>query len=144
MRIYCRVTDNGLVPMYDSDLEEKRRLKIGTDVLCDIKKPRNYKFHKKFFALIRLTFDNLPHNIQDILGIYSEADMLLSLKIDLGISSIVSISGRDVYREGSISFAAMDEAEFEGFYNRCVNMILHRYLAGTNRSDLLEEVERYL
>lgn len=144
MKIYCKVTEYGLVPMYDSDLDEKHKLKIGFTVLCDIKKPRNYKFHKKFFALIRLTFDNLPHSLQDALNIYSEADLLLSLKIDLGISSIVSISGRDVYREGSISFAAMDEAEFEGFYNRCVNMILHKYLHGTNQTDLLEEVSRYL
>lgn len=48
MKIYCRVTDLGLVPMYDSDYEEKKRLKVGDTVLCDIKKPRNYEFHKKF------------------------------------------------------------------------------------------------
>lgn len=144
MKIYCRVTEYGLVPMYDSDLDEKKRLKIGSTVLCDIKKPRNYKFHKKFFALLRLTFDNLPHHLHDGLNIYSEEDLLLSLKLDLGISSVVRMGARDVYRDGSISFAAMDETEFDGFYNRCVNMILNRYLRGTNRADLLEEVDRYL
>ena len=60
MDIYCRVTEQGLVPMYDSDLEEKRRLKIGDTVLCKISRPRNYEFHKKFFALVRLTYENLP------------------------------------------------------------------------------------
>lgn len=131
MKIYCQVTEYGLIPMYDSDLDEKKKLKIGSTVLCDIKKPRNYKFHKKFFALVRLTFDNLPHSLQDALNIYSEADLLLSLKIDLGISSIVNISGRDVYREGSISFTAMDETEFEIFYRRCINIILYKYMQGT-------------
>lgn len=144
MKILCQVTELGLMPMYDSDLEEKRKLKIGSTVLCDVKKPRNYKFHKKFFALLRLTFDNLPHHLHESLNIYSEEDLLLSLKIDLGISFVVNISGHDVYREGSISFAAMDEAEFEGFYHRCVNVILHRYLKGTGRQDLIDEVERFL
>ena len=50
MDIYCRVTDIGLIPMYDSDLDEKHRLRIGDNVLCTIKRPRNYDFHKKYFA----------------------------------------------------------------------------------------------
>ena len=58
MDIYCRVTDIGLVPMYDSDLDEKHRLRIGDNVLCTIKRPRNYEFHKKYFALLRLTVAN--------------------------------------------------------------------------------------
>lgn len=55
MDIYCRVTDIGLIPMYDSDLDEKHRLRIGDNVLCTIKRPRNYEFHKKYFSLLRLT-----------------------------------------------------------------------------------------
>lgn len=46
MDIYCRVTDIGLIPMYDSDLDEKHRLRIGDNVLCTIKRPRNYEYHK--------------------------------------------------------------------------------------------------
>ncbi len=143
MKVYCRVTDYGLVPMYDSDYEEKKKLKVGDTVLCDIKRPRNYEFLKKFFALVRLTFDNLPEHLHYALGIYNEEDMLLSLKIDLGLCSTVRYGFREVIKEGSISFASMDESEFERFYNRCVDMILHRYLRGTDRTALLEEIERF-
>ena len=31
MEIYCRNTASGLVPLYDSDYDEKRKLKIGKD-----------------------------------------------------------------------------------------------------------------
>ena len=48
------------MPLYDSDLDLKRRLKVGSTVRCRVTNPRNYRFHKKFFALVRLTFDNLP------------------------------------------------------------------------------------
>ena len=72
MDIYCSVTPMGLVPMYDSDFDEKRKLKEGEKVLCHISRPRNYEFHKKFFALVRLTFDNLPERLVQMLSIRSE------------------------------------------------------------------------
>ena len=35
MDILCRVTANGLVPMYDSDFDEKKRLKAGETIKKD-------------------------------------------------------------------------------------------------------------
>lgn len=143
MEIYCRVTPTGLVPMYDSDLEEKKRLRVGENVLCTIRKPRNYEFHKKFFALVRLTFDNLPEHLVRMLNVQSEQDMLTCIKIDLGLYTIAWHARRPVLKEGSISFAAMDETEFQKFYSRCVDIVLSVYLRGTLREDLLEEVEKF-
>lgn len=143
MEIYCRVTEYGLVPMYDSDYEERRRLKVGDTVLCKIAKPRNYEFHKKFFALVRLTFENLPERLHSMLNIRNEEDMLTCLKLDLGLATIVYHGGRQIVRPGSISFSAMDNTEFERFYQRCVDIILHTYLRGTERQDLLDEVANF-
>jgi len=131
------------VPMYGSDLDEKRRLKVGETVLCEVTKPRNYEFHKKFFALVRLTFENLPERLSQMLSIRSEEDMLDCMKIDLGLYSSAWHGGRQVVKPGSISFAKMDETEFEKFYGRAVDMVLSLYLAGTNKEELLEEVERF-
>lgn len=60
MDIFCKVTPCGLVPLHDSDLDLKKRLRVGSVVRCKVSNPRNYEHHKKFFALVRLTFDNLP------------------------------------------------------------------------------------
>lgn len=49
MKILCIVTENGLVPKYDSDREEFRSLKRNTDVLVEVGQKRNYEFHKKVF-----------------------------------------------------------------------------------------------
>ena len=143
MKIYCRVTDYGLVPMYDSDYDEKKRLKVGDTLLFEVKRPRNYEFLKKFMALVRLTFDNLPEHLHDLMGIYSVDDMLTSLKYDLGLCTIIHIGDRDFIKEGSISFAAMDETEFEQFYKRSIDIILHRYLRGTDHQALLDEIIRF-
>lgn len=143
MDIYCRVTDIGLIPMYDSDLDEKHRLRIGDNVLCTIKRPRNYEFHKKYFALLRLTVANLPHLIQQQMQIFTEEDLLNCLKIDLGLFTTRWHGGRQIVKTGSISFAKMDNTEFEKFFSRSVDAILRIYLRGTERQALIEEVENY-
>lgn len=143
MDIYCRVTDIGLIPMYDSDLDEKHRLRIGDNVLCTIKRPRNYDFHKKYWALLRLTVANLPHLIQQQMQIFTEEDLLDCLKIDLGLFTIRWHGGRQIVKTGSISFAKMDNTEFEKFFSRSVDAILRIYLRGTDRQALIEEVENY-
>lgn len=143
MDIYCRVTDIGLIPMYDSDLDEKHRLRIGDNVLCTIKRPRNYEFHKKYFALLRLTVANLPHLIQQQMQIFTEEDLLDCLKIDLGLFTTRWHGGRQIVKTGSISFAKMDNTEFEKFFSRSVDAILRIYLRGTDRQAHIEEVENY-
>ena len=143
MDIYCRVTDIGLIPMYDSDLDEKHRLRIGDNVLCTIKRPRNYEFHKKYWALLRLTVANLPHLIQQQMQIFTEEDLLDCLKIDLGLFTTRWHGGRQIVKTGSISFAKMDNTEFERFFSRSVDAILRIYLRGTDRQALIEEVENY-
>ena len=143
MDIYCRVTDIGLVPMYNSDYDDKQRLKVGDTVLCSIKRPRNYEFHKKFFALLRLTVTNLPHLIQQQMQIFTEEDMLDCLKVDLGLYTTVLHGGKQIIKTGSISFSKMDESEFERFFKRSVDVILRIYLRGTDRQALIEEIDNF-
>ena len=144
MDIYCRVTPYGLVPLYDSDHDMKRRLRVGSTVRCRVTLPRNYEFHKKFFALVRLTFDNLPLPLVERWNVRNENDMLRRFKRDLGyFTSHTNELGDNEIEYLSISFAAMDEAGFERFYNGCVDLVLHKYVRGLGREELEEEVERF-
>lgn len=144
MDIYCRVTPYGLVPLYDSDLGLKQRLRVGTTVRCHVSSPRNYEHHKKFFALVRLTFDNLPVPLVERWGIHSEEDMLRRFKYDLGYYvSRVNDRGEREIEYKSISFGAMEQHEFERFYNQCVDLVLYRYIRGIDRQDLINEIENF-
>jgi len=141
MKILCQVTSQGLVPMYEDDYEEKQRLKIGRVVEAEIKTPRNYLFHKKFAALVRLTWENLPERLQTMLNIRSWDDMLTSIKLDLGYAHTIWYGNKEVVILDSIAFKNMDELEFERFYDRAVDVILALYLRGTSKEDLNREVE---
>ncbi|MAY41699.1 MULTISPECIES: DUF1367 family protein [unclassified Neptuniibacter] len=48
---------NTLIPMKASDIEWIQKLKPGRMVEATISQPRNYIFHKRFFALLNFAFD---------------------------------------------------------------------------------------
>ena len=134
----------GLVPLDDMDWEVKKQLRLGTDVRVHVTMPRNIKFHRKFFALLNITIDNLPEATQQQLRITTTNRLLDVLKIRMGFYDIVQIDGRNVLELHSISFAKMDEYAFGKFYDQAVTEILSFFLKGTDRNELLQEVEQFI
>lgn len=144
MDIFCKVTPCGLVPLHDSDLDLKKRLRVGSVVRCKVSNPRNYEHHKKFFALVRLTFDNLPLPLVEKWDIRNEYDMLRRFKRDLGyFTNTINEYGEHEIEYLSISFAAMEQYEFEQFYNQCIDLVLFKYIKGIDKQDLITEIENF-
>lgn len=144
MDIFCKVTPCGLVPLHDSDLDLKKRLRVGSVVRCKVSNPRNYEHHKKFFALVRLTFDNLPFPLVEKWNIRNEYDMLRRFKRDLGyFTNTINEYGEHEIEYLSISFAAMEQHEFEQFYNQCIDLVLFKYIKGIDKQDLITEIENF-
>ncbi len=117
MKIFVKNTATGLVPLYDSDYDEKRKLKIGETYQCEIRKPRNIDFHKKFFALIRLGSENSPRDMpQHVYRAYvtMKAGFVDVYKTELGVMALPK----------SISFSNMDETEFDKVYRAVLEVIM--------------------
>ena len=141
MKLYCTVTEYGLMPYDDNDLQLFRRLKRGAVVKVETRTPRNLRFHRKFFALLRVTFDNLPEHIASSMHIESIEALLMLLKMDMGYFDVVEIGAHHFVKTRSISFAEMDEAAFSEFYNKAVTCILNNYLTRSSQADLEEAVQ---
>lgn len=60
MKIRLVNTAAGLMPMYDEDWEERRKLKPGEVYVAEIKPARNIRFHRLYFALIEAAWSLLP------------------------------------------------------------------------------------
>ena len=132
------------MPLYDSDYDLKKRLRVGSVVKCKVSNPRNYEHHKKFFALVRLTFDNLPSNLAEYFKVHNEEDMLRRFKRDLGyFKTSLNERGEKEIEYQSISFSAMEQHEFERFYNQCIDLVLYKYLKGIDKEDLITEIENF-
>lgn len=51
-------SDGSFLPAYPSDYDNAKKFKVGEECNFTYKKIRNTKFHKKYFAMIRMLFDN--------------------------------------------------------------------------------------
>ena len=120
---------------YDSDYEKLRSIKAGDFLECEIKKPRNYRFHKKFFALIQMIFQNQEryNNIDDLReDLTVEAGYYIKRE---------NINGELIKRAKSISFANMEEHEFSDFYSAVLDEIVVHF--NFNKQDIIDNVEQY-
>ena len=121
---------------YDSDYEKAKKIKVNEFYEFDYKQPRNYKFHKKFFALLELVYQNQEqyNNIEHLRKKLTIAAGFYEMVYDLE-------TGKDTKEALSISFAQMDEIEFAEFYNRIVDVIV-KWLK-IDKQDLIDNITQY-
>ncbi len=110
-----------LVPSGHHDATEFEKLKVGNEYKVDARKARNPDHHRKGFALINLIFDSQEK--------YTTIEQLLTeLKLRVGwYEEHVRMSGELVLIPKSISFADMDQTQFETFYTRVTDIAIQEY-----------------
>lgn len=120
---------------YDSDYEKMKRIKVGDFLECEIRKPRNYRFHKKFFALIQMIYQNQEryNNIDDLRE---------DLTIEAGFYvNRENIRGEVIKKAKSISFSKMDEHEFNDYYSRVLDEIVKHF--NFDKQLIIDNVEQF-
>ena len=118
MKLYLQRTLRGLIPIDDADKEKINKIPFDTPLEFDVKVPRNLGLHKKFFAMLNLAFENQDEfsNFE----IFREAIIIGAGYFD----RIQRLHGEEVIVAKSISFAKMDNAEFDSLYTACIDTII--------------------
>lgn len=125
----------GTLRPVDAAGEEALRSMRGDEIVhVTIKRKRNERHHRKFFALLNVVF---PH--QDT---YPTMETFrAAVTCALGFADTVKLpDGRVILVPRSISFANMDQTEFDAFYERAVALICTRIIPGIGRADVEREV----
>lgn len=123
----------------------------GEMIKFDVIFPRNPYFHRKFFALLNTGFDawEPPRKRNKYKGIpvtknfdnFREKVLILA---GFCIQTF-DLDGKFELKAKSISFAKMDEVQFEEVYSAVANVILEKVLTSyKGREELDEVVERVL
>ena len=109
---------------------------IKGDVMVEVKQPRNIQHHRLYFALLGKLFANQER--------YKTLDeMAAALKVACGIcQTFVLKNGEKVYIPGSISFAKMQQPEFDEFYSNAIEVVCKHFLPGVKSEDLKAEIEQ--
>lgn len=127
-------TVQGLKAVDDHGRGILQKLKVGEVIQCEVNKPRNLAHHRKFWALL--------NKVWEAAGDWSSPyGLLIELKVNLGLVTEARIrsTGEIVHVTKSISFAQMDQTEFENFYERAL-MELCRMAGGIEPAELREAV----
>lgn len=135
MKVLIYKKNNNLVPAYDSDFENLKKYKDNEFYEIEIKNKRNILFHRKFFALLNLGFES-----QDICSnfeLFREA-----ILIENGFYFYAkNFKGQIIKVAKSISFANMDNAEFENVFNKVLDYLCK--LIGTKSEIILQNLEDF-
>jgi hypothetical protein len=141
MKITLIKKDFALYPATDEDAEMMLRLKRGDAYSCEVRMIRNYRFLRKYMALINLTWEYLTDTEQE--KFRSPENMRKQIEIAAGhCQTVWSIKRQEFIEEAlSISFAAVDEAEFSRIYDSVKEVIFRMVLRGKiTEEDFLNEL----
>jgi len=127
--------NNSFLPSHNSDYDALKKIKVGQTVSCEIKQPRNIGFHRKFFALINMVFENQE--------IYDNIDFLRKeLTKKAGFYDVYTNHlGVKCYEAKSISFAKMNQDEFEELYQRFLDAV--EYIFKFDSELIKENIENF-
>lgn len=114
-RLYLTKTEGGdLIGLDAIDQDYLARMKPGESLECDTRKARHPEHHKKFFALFDQAFEaqnKYPNR----------KELMIALKLKAGwFDEHVTRDGQLVYVPKSLSWASMDQLEFERFYREAM------------------------
>jgi hypothetical protein len=108
--VYLKREGQKLVPTDQDSLDKVMKFKEDDVMKTDMKKPRNYEFHKKAFALLNLLWENSPLNLTfDKFRGYC--------MLNIGRADVYDTPYGKTAIPESISFDNMEQIEFEKVYS---------------------------
>ncbi|HQR22944.1 MAG TPA: DUF1367 family protein [Burkholderiaceae bacterium] len=135
-------------PANDESAEEMDKFKLGSVATFECKRTRNYKFLKKFFAMLNLGFDAWEPPKVEYRGQVAVKNRERFRKDCLVMAGffdvVVNLRGETRVEAKSISFGSMEEAEFEKVYSAVADVLLQRVLTTYTRADLDKVVDQML
>lgn len=147
--VLVKHSQSGLLLPDDVDTSDFiKKLKDGAIVRADFKKMRNPAFHRKFFALLNFAFENWEPEVQTHKGQVIEKNFD-RFRSDIAILAgfgfpTYNIRGEMRMEAKSISFASMDETEFQNLYQATISVIMKHILTNYTAQDINEVVNQLL
>jgi len=128
---------NHLIPTDEYSLEKVKKIKLDDPRLIKITKPRNVGFHQKFFVLLNTIFE-----IQNMFDDKKAFRHWITMKAGFWTKTMTP-TGNYLYMPKSISFAKMDEFEFQKLYDEVIKVALEhpKLCGGIQKADLLQEIQ---
>ena len=144
-------------PLNEEEADKLKRFGVGCTARFNITQMRNYQFHRKYFALLGIAFDlwseRMPrgqhYNFRGVdMEITPDKDRFRrDVAILCGFCTATYSANGDIKLEAkSISFANMEQEDFEKLFSKTIDVILQKIIPHANLTEksLREWCERTL
>lgn len=144
MEIFLFNTPQGLIPMYDDDFEEKRKLKYGEKYKARITVPRDLTKHRKYFALIKCAWEFQNEKVQ---AFFNNNIEVFRKTVEMAAGHCEKVYSTRLKEwvdiPKSISFDSVDDAEFKGIYDRVFDVLLSTFLKHITEQEFKDKLIRF-
>lgn len=152
MKLHLQKTPDGLLrPVDDETVEALSSVKMGDILHADFKRMRNYKFHRKWFALVKYAFEHWePAQLQAAKWVDVTPEKSLDrFRKDLTImaghyDASYRLDGSVRIEAKSISFGKMSEEEFNSLYSNTIDAVLKHVLVNYEKAELEGVIDQVL
>jgi len=130
----------GLRPIDANGEEALRKIKQGAAVMVEVKQPRNVAFHRQYWALVHIVWENMDGDRYP-----TPEDLHAAIKIAAGVRTRIELPNGEVgFVPGSVAFHKMGKETFSKFYDRVCDLVAKHFLPGVDQDELRAEVERLI
>jgi len=113
--VLVQVVPGGLRAVNGVESDKLNQLR-GREVMAKISQPRNTHFHRKYFALLGVALDMVPED-------YTAEQFRALCTVGAGYCEFLGSGEKMIAIPKSISFANMDETQFERLYQDTLSFI---------------------
>lgn len=149
VEIMLRKLYDTFVPVDKIGIEVMLKMPMNAEYKGVFSQPRNAKFHRKYFTLLNFAYEQFePEEVEGKYGIVPEKDrdqFREDIIILAGFYRIVRrVNGQEIVVAKSISFARMDQDEFDELYSKTITVVLKYVLKNYSGEDLENVVDQLL
>lgn len=112
--------DGKFMPLNNRDKEIADKIPVMDDTCFTIKKVRNPKFHRKYFAMLQMAFDN-----QDEFEDFEIFRKLMEMRA--GHHVMVNTGKTTIPFHQSVAYDKLDQDDFEKLYKRVWDVLEYHY-----------------
>ena len=135
-----------LMPAHQSDLDEIKKLPVHQPMRVKVTRIRNVGHHRKWWALVNYAYD-LWETPDDFLGEKNLDRFRKDLIILCGLyEKVWRLDGTLRIEPRSISFASMDQDQFDELYSKTIDVVIKYVLRDYSKDDLarvIAEIEEF-
>jgi hypothetical protein len=109
------------------------RVPVNAIAYWEFRKEQYSKFHRKFFAMIKVIFDNQDQ--------YTNPKMFYKVLIMLaGYCEIVQIEGKTLFIADSVSYEKCSQSRLEEIYDKVLDVALEKFCVGSTPKEIDKKV----